>query len=83
MARAIRSAAESAPDVVNTVQGQIRLYDCPDITSVDNYLCELARRVERSASLPKLQAQYRADQDSLLDRRLWLEMTGEPNAIED
>lgn len=63
--------------MATTVQGHIRLYDCPDITSVDNYLCELRVRVARSEKLPKLQAQYRADQDSLLDRRLWLEMIGE------
>lgn len=77
MPRALRAATSESPDPVHTVQGQIRLYECPDITSVDNYLCELRLRVERSAKLPKLQAQYRADQDSLLDRRLWLEMTGE------
>ena len=76
MARAPRVTSEP-PDVTTTVQGHIRLYECPDITSIDNYLCELRVRVARSEKLPKLQAQYRADQDSLLDRRLWLEMIGE------
>ena len=80
MARAKSADPSPDHDLLNQVHGLVRVYDCPDTASVDNYLCELRVRIQRAHSLPKLLAQYRADSDSLLDHRLWLEMTGEPRA---
>jgi hypothetical protein len=63
------------PDPSITVQGQARLYACPDLAAVDEFLAELSDQIRRVSSFPKLQDQYRLDVDALLDRRLWLEMT--------
>lgn len=57
------------------MQGQSRLYACPDLATVDEFLAELSDQIRRVSSFPKLQDQYRLDVDALLDRRLWLEMT--------
>lgn len=70
--------SDVVPDpLYSQVQGCVRLYDCPDIASVDGYLAELARSAGRT-TFPKLLAQYKIDQDLLLDRRLWLELTSPP-----
>jgi hypothetical protein len=63
------------PNPLNLVVGECREYDCPDLASVDTWLSDLAVRIRAAPKLPKLLKQYRADQDLLLDRRLWLEMT--------
>jgi hypothetical protein len=72
-------AADPTPpeDLSAMVHGLVRVYECPDQVTVDCHLVELNARVKRATDLPKLMAQYRADIDSLLDHRLWLEMTAD------
>lgn len=62
------------PNPLNIVEGTCRLYDCPDLAAVDTWLADLSFRIRSAPKLPNLLAQYRADSDLLLDRRLWLEM---------
>lgn len=67
------------PDPLAQVIGQNKTYDCPTLVAVDAHLSELHHRIRSApAKFPNLLAQYRADFDLLLDRRLWLEMTATP-----
>jgi len=71
----------SPVDPVNQVHGQVQTYDCPDVAAVDVFLIQLSFGIAKAQKLPKLLAQYRADQDTLLERRLWLTMTGERSGV--
>lgn len=62
------------PNPLNVVEGTCRLYDVPDIAACDKWLADLCFRIHSAPNIPNLIAQYRADSDLLLDRRLWLEM---------
>lgn len=63
------------PNPLNIVHGECRDYDAGDLAAVDAALADLRERIRLAPQLPKLLKQYRGDQDLLLDRRLWLEMT--------
>ena len=76
-AKAVDPAPSSDPST--QVHGLVRVYDCPDKITVDCHLVELNARVKRAGALPKLMAQYQSDIDSLLEHRLWLEMTENPS----
>lgn len=66
----------TAPDPLDVVVGSVRAYSCPDLAAIDAFITDISARILTSQHFPKLLAQYRGDQDLLLDRRLWLEMTG-------
>ena len=63
-------------DPLNQVHGSVQIYDCPDTAAIDVFLIQLSYSAAKARKLPKLVAQYRADQDLLLERRLWLQMSG-------
>ena len=63
------------PNPLDVVVGDVREYSCKTIMAVDAHLADLRERIRLAPNVPKLLKQYRDDQDKLLDRRLWLEMT--------
>ena len=67
------------PDPHTTVDSVTAGYrfHCPDIPSIDRHIVELLGHLgPRSNLTPKRKLCARHDIDRLLDRRLWLEMTG-------
>jgi hypothetical protein len=57
------------------VQGEMSVYECADIASVDKHIRQVGktmRRIMESGKYSELPPKYRADIDLLLERRLWL-----------
>jgi hypothetical protein len=61
-------------ELVHSPSGD-RQYHVPDLAAVDKEIAGLALRISTAAKFPDLIAAFRADIDSLLDRRMWLLMT--------
>lgn len=64
------------PNPLDIVMGECAEYPCSTIEAVDAHLAEIGRRIKLAPpKMAPLLAKYHADQDKLLDRRLYLEMT--------
>jgi hypothetical protein len=60
-------------DPAETVIGIRAKYHCPDLAAIDSHLRNLTNRLRAiGAGAPKLAAEYRADIDLLLGRRLYM-----------
>lgn len=70
------TAIPDSADIVTSVTPGY-YFECPDIASLDGNIAELLQHVgPRSNLMPARQWAARRDIDRLLDRRLYLEMTG-------
>jgi len=59
------------------VQGEMSVYECPDLASVDKHIKQVGktmRRISESGKYSELPPKYRADIDLLLERRMWLQV---------